>query len=548
MKRLITTVFFICLSYIVAHADNSLLYNKLDSVIAKREQYTKEKEQKIQQIKKSISLITDKHTILKMYNEIYNEYHYFRFDSAMVYVKKGLELAKKENDSYYYNLNIIHQSMLLSTCGLYSEAKNNLDKLDESRMDSTLQYEYNLTLYWLYTYWSDYCNDNGYRTIYWKNKLKYLSRTIPLAKPLRNDYNYLMGEYHLYVTGDRRKALAYYNEVLESEPSNSRLYSTACFATACCFSSYNQNDKYEEYIIKTAITDIITPVKENMSLQELATWLFKSEKGIGQAEKYIYLSMEDAKFYNNRLRIIDISNKLPIIVSKYGDMIKSQNDKLRSSLIGSVILLAGLIIASIFIIRQNKLLKKRRNEIAESNRQLQQLNGQLSQLNSQLTSKNGSLLITNHKRENLARLYIDLCSKYIDRLSKYQKLVCRKIKANQVNDLLSTMTSSRLSDEDAATFMHNFDKAFLDQYPTFITEFNGLLLPEHRIKTEANALTTELRIFALVRLGVKESSEIANLLFYTPRTIYNYRSTVKSKAVNKETFESDVQKLCMMMD
>lgn len=169
-------------------------------------------------------------------------------------------------------------------------------------------------------------------------------------------------------------------------------------------------------------------------------------------------------------------------------------------------------------------------------------------MNGVLTNSNERLLATNVKREGLAKLYIDLCSKYIDRLSKYQKLVCRKIKANQVNDLLSMMTSSRLSDEDAATFMHNFDKAFLDQYPTFVTEFNELLLPEARIKTQSNTLTTELRIFALVRLGVKESSEISNLLFYTPRTIYNYRSAVKSKAINKDSFEDDVRKLCRMMD
>ena len=227
-------------------------------------------------------------------------------------------------------------------------------------------------------------------------------------------------------------------------------------------------------------------------------------------------------------------------------MMKEQNDKLRSSLTWTIILLLGLIISLTFIIRQNKLLSKHRRKIAESNRQLTELNDELSLLNSGLKQSNSKMQETNVKREALAKLYIDLCSKYIERLSKYQKLVCRKIKANQVNGLLSTMTSSRLSDEDAATFMHNFDKAFLDQYPTFITEFNSLLQPEHAIKTKNNTLTTELRIFALVRLGVKESSEIANLLFYTPRTIYNYRSMTKNKAINKESFENDVLHLCSM--
>ncbi len=547
MKRTFTIIILLT-SYLFAKAETQALYQKLDSVIAKREQYTQDKEQKIDMIKKSARVVTDKITLMKLYNEIYNEYNHFRFDSAMTYAKKGLELAIKEKNDYYYCLNTIHEAMLLATGGLYSEAKANLDQLTEGKMDSTLLYEYNLAQYWLYTYWSDYCNDSEYRTVYWENKIKYLKRTVPLAKKYPNDYNYLMGEYFMYVVGDGHKSLPYYNKVIENEPYNSRLYSTACFAISCIYAALGDEEKHEEYLIRTVITDVVTPVKENLSFQELAMLLFRKggDSQLKRAEQYIQLSMEDAKFYNNRLRIIDNSNKLPAIISKYKEMMKEQNDKLRSSLTWTIILLLGLIVSLAFIIRQNKLLSKHRRKIAESNRQLTELNSELALLNSGLKQSNTKMQVTNVKREALAKLYIDLCSKYIERLSKYQKLVCRKIKANQVNDLLSIMTSSRLSDEDAATFMHNFDKAFLDQYPTFITEFNSLLQPEHAIKTKNNTLTTELRIFALVRLGVKESSEIANLLFYTPRTIYNYRSMTKNKAINKESFENDVLHLCSM--
>lgn len=547
MKRTFTIIILLT-SYLFAKAETQALYQKLDSVIAKREQYTQDKEQKINMIKKSARVVTDKITLMKLYNEIYNEYNHFRFDSAMTYAKKGLELAIKEKNDYYYYLNTIHEAMLLATGGLYSEAKANLDQLTENKMDSTLLYEYNLAQYWLYTYWSDYSNDSEYRTVYWENKIKYLKRTVPLAKKYPNDYNYLMGEYFMYIVGDGHKSLPYYNKVIENNPYNSRLYSTACFAISCIYAALGDEEKHEEYLIRTVITDVVTPVKENLSFQELAMLLFRKggDSQLKRAEQYIQLSMEDAKFYNNRLRIIENSNKLPAIISKYKEMMKEQNDKLRSSLTWTIILLLGLIISLTFIIRQNKLLSKHRRKIAESNRQLTELNDELSLLNSGLKQSNSKMQETNVKREALAKLYIDLCSKYIERLSKYQKLVCRKIKANQVNDLLSTMTSSRLSDEDASTFMHNFDKAFLDQYPTFITEFNSLLQPEHAIKTKNNTLTTELRIFALVRLGVKESSEIANLLFYTPRTIYNYRSMTKNKAINKESFENDVLHLCSM--
>ncbi len=544
--RKISAIIFMFVVSLVANADNTALFNRLDSVIAGREHYTKEKEQKIDHLKKSVQVTADKQARLKLYDEIYNEYRYFRYDSAMTYVAKGLKLAQEANDSYYKYRNTIHKAMLLSACGLYSEAQNILAQLDETKMDNRLKYEYNLTFYWLYTYWSDYSNNSEYVHEYWDYKLKYLKLTIELAKDSPNDYNYLMGEYHLYITGDKKKAFIYYNKVLRNEPQNSRLYSAAAFAAACC--NKEGTLEREKYTILSAITDIITPVKENLSLQELARQLVNSSGNLERAETYINTSMEDAKFYNNRMRIISISNNMPEIAQKYKEMLNKQNKRLSTSLIISILLLFGLVIASLFIVRQNKLLTKRRHEIAENNRQLKSLNEQLSGQNGSLTASNQRMMITNVKREGLAKLYIDLCSKYISRINNYQKLVCRKIKANQVNDLLSTMTSSRLSDEDAATFMHNFDKAFLDQYPTFVSEFNSLLLPEHAIKVKSNSLTTELRIFALVRLGVKESSEIANLLFYTPRTIYNYRSTVKSKAVNKDTFEDDVRNLCKVMD
>lgn len=257
------------------------------------------------------------------------------------------------------------------------------------------------------------------------------------------------------------------------------------------------------------------------------------------------LSIDDAKFYSNRLRIISSTDKLPMIVSRFKTKINGQNNRLRWALLGGVFLLLALIVASAFIVRQNALLTKRRKEIAAQNNKLKGLNDELSQLNDKLTMRNENLVDVNQRRENLAKLYIDLCSKYIDRLNNYQTFVYRKIKVNQINDLKNAVASSRLSDEDAASFLHGFDKAFLDLYPSFVGEFNKLLAPGNVVSLKSGSMPTELRLFALIRLGVKESSEIANLLFCTPRTIYNYRSAIKAKAINKETFEDDVRSLCM---
>ncbi len=206
-----------------------------------------------------------------------------------------------------------------------------------------------------------------------------------------------------------------------------------------------------------------------------------------------------------------------------------------------------------YIYLQNRKLATRRKELADNNQQLKVLNLKLvesnrqqTDLNNQLHILNQKLIDTNKHRESLASIYIDLCAKYIDKLGKYQTLVKRKIKANQAQELLQTISSTRISEEDAATFLNRFDKAFLELYPTFVDEFNALLTEDGRIQQKSpTTLTTEQRTFALIRLGIKNTADIAGLLFLSTQTIYNCRSIIKSKAINKETFVEDIQKMCM---
>ena len=251
--------------------------------------------------------------------------------------------------------------------------------------------------------------------------------------------------------------------------------------------------------------------------------------------------MDDAKFYHSRLHMLEISQRLPTIFNAYQQTINERSHNRNIALWTISVLFAILACSAIFMIKQNNQLSAHRLKLAKSNEELQSLNERLGRLNT-------TLMDTNAHRETLVKLFIDLCASYIDRLNKTQTLVKRKIKANQTAELLSMLSSSRLSTEDAETFMNSFDKAFLNHYPTFIDELNLLLDPSQPPLTLKNGhLTTELRIFALIRLGVNESSEISSLLFYSPQTIYNYRSSVKARAKNKDTFESDVRQLCSVI-
>lgn len=239
---------------------------------------------------------------------------------------------------------------------------------------------------------------------------------------------------------------------------------------------------------------------------------------------------------------------MPIIVNSYQRQLQQTNSFFRNSLLVISVFAVFLFISIGFIFKQNNRLTHSRRKLQESNHRLSEMNERQSLLNEQLYELNEKLVVTNKKREGLVKLYIDLCSRFINRLKKQQTLVKRKIKANQAQELLTQLSSDRLSEEDAATFLLRFDKAFLDLYPTFPAELNALLRPEDQIlQPDKLTMTTEQRIMALVRLGVTESSEIANLLFYSPQTIYNYRSAMRAKAFDKDNFEKLVAQLCTVI-
>lgn len=543
-KKTVSVVIMIFSCAILSTANNAALLQKLDSVIEASETIVAEKNKKIAMLKQMAAKENNTAMLLERYRELSEEYYVFKFDSAKVYVEKGLALAKKVQNSRYIVTNTIMKAKLLSIGGLYSEAINTLNTIEQDSLgEQNMTFDYNIAYSTIYSYWADYCNDDTYSPIYRERSNAYLKTAIANIDKNNAAYDYYMGEYHVYIDKDDDKALKHYFRTLEKNGMTSRVYAMASFAIANNYSAHENMEKYEEYLIKASICDILCCTKENLAIQDLAMHLFKQDnENIERARVYINTAMDDAKSYNNRLRILEISQKLPIIVSTYHKRLTTQNSTLMYAVWGISLLVVSMIVLLYFFVRQNKLLSKRRHELHVSN-------NMLTETNERLNRANELLLDTNRKREGLAKLYIDLCAKYIDKMAKFQVMVQRKIKANQINELMSYVSSSRLNYEDADTFMKRFDEAFLNLYPSFVTEFNALLKEDEQVITKnPHSLTTELRIFALIRLGVKESSEIAALLYYTPRTIYNYRSAFKNKALNRESFEERVCMLCTIIN
>ena len=550
MKRSLLYILFLLLpTTLSAGSKTQQLRQKLDNLLERRKALIDNKNKDINRLKKNLTTSENTLKRLQTYEQLFEEYYVFQFDSAMTYLNKGIKLAKETQNTYYYNSNTISKAELLSIGGLYSEAIHEIEQVDTTGLDKAQHFEYYFSLFRIHTYWADFCNDKTYTPTHRLKAQEYLKKAMPFCDETGKTYEYYLGEYAVFVLNNPQAARAHYIKAIKQLPQNSRFYAMSCFALSGSYGNEGNTEKQEEFLLLSSIADIENCTMENFALQNLAMYIFEHNKDeLDLAQQYIQTALEDAHFYNNRLRIIEISSKLPVIVSSYQQTLNQRNKVQMTAIIVISLLLLFLLSAVFYIVKQTKRLSLQQQELQKNNNQLSELNRQQKELNTQLHDLNALLVDTNRKRERLAKLYIDLCAKYIARLKKQQTLVKRKIKANQITELLSQLSSERLSEEDAATFLSRFDKAFLDLYPDFTEELNSLLLPEGQIQNKStDELTTEQRIMALIRLGVKESAEIADLLFYSPQTIYNYRSVLKGKAINKETFEEEVMKLCRVI-
>ena len=550
MKRSLLYILFLLLpTTLSAGSKTQQLRQKLDNLLEQRNALIDNKNKDINRLKKNLTTSENTLKRLQTYEQLFEEYYVFQFDSAMTYLNKGIKLAKETQNTYYYNSNTISKAELLSIGGLYNEAIHEIEQVDTTVLDKAQHFEYYFSLFRIHTYWADFCNDKTYTPTHRLKAQEYLKKAMPFCDETDKTYEYYLGEYAVFVLNNPQTARAHYIKAIKQLPQNSRFYAMSCFALSGSYGNEGNTEKQEEFLLLSSIADIENCTMENFALQNLAMYIFEHNKDeLDLAQQYIQTALEDAHFYNNRLRIIEISSKLPVIVSSYQQTLNQRNKVQMTAIIVISLLLLFLLSAVFYIVKQTKRLSLQQQELQKNNNQLSELNKQQKELNTQLHGLNALLVDTNSKRERLAKLYIDLCAKYIARLKKQQTLVKRKIKANQTTELLSQLSSERLSEEDAATFLSRFDKAFLDLYPDFTEELNSLLLPEGQIQNKnTNELTTEQRIMALIRLGVKESAEIADLLFYSPQTIYNYRSVLKGKAINKETFEEEVMKLCRVI-
>ena len=543
MRHLIVIIITLMIQPIYIKGDNNQLYKQLDAALAQRAHYVELKEKSLNEIKQGAKYVTSNEDKLKLYEQLANEYKAYEYDSAMTYVNKGLILAQKNNNILFNKRFQLSQTRLLITRGFYAEAKEILQKIEPQEDSHDYQFLYYYTLYELYNNWSTYCENNEFSKNYNQLKVNYLKKAIELSPKKDAFYYYLLGELYYYSNHpNNNRTIQYYKKALSMEKANSRLHAMTAFALSEIYQKANNLELMEHYLLVAAISDITSATKENVALQDIALFIYKHKtRSLNKAQEYINLSLEDAYAYNNRLRRIEISSKLQLITNAYTDDIKTTNRLLNIALLVIILLLLGVGISSLFIRKKNKLLKQKKDEITATSAKMEVLNGQLHLINDELKD-------TNQKRERLVKVYIDLCYKNIERNSKLRTLAVRKIKANQSKELLSLLSSSTNTEKENKEFLTEFDKAFLSLYPTFVSELNQQLTESAHIQLKENGeMPPILRVCALLRLGITESSKIAGILSYSPQTVYNYRSILKNNAIDKEHFEENVLKLCMII-
>ena len=516
----------------------------LDRAIIDSELYSSRRQGHIDQLNQRLSQVPPDG--LERYNlnhQLYQEYRAFICDSAIHYLNNNIILADSWQEPDKSNESRLELSYLLASSGMYNESIDLLETIDSATLSPRLRKLYYRCMDRVYSEMGHYTQDRIASHRYWLTSQAYKDS---LHAQLAEDSDELLAlkESNLLDTRQFDEA----QRINDMRLSKTR-FGTQAFAEVIYFRSlisHQRGDAAGEkyYLALSAISDIHSATKDHASLWMLAALLY-NEGEMERAYRYMRFSWSETKFFNARLRSWQSADVLSLIDKTYQGMIEKQNDRLESFAMAITLLMLLLVVALIYIYRQMKKLSMARNDLQKANTQLYHLNSELKETNICLQSTNGELSESNQIKEEYIARFVKLCSTYIEKLDAYRRMVNKKITGGQIKELQQITRSQEALDGELAELYANFDSAFLHIFPDFVTKFNALLIDEEQILLKRNELlNTELRIFALIRLGIVDSSQIAEFLRYSVNTIYNYRSKVKNKAkVSREDFEELVKQI-----
>ncbi|VXB70646.1 Transcriptional regulator [Flavobacterium sp. 9AF] len=544
IKSLILLLIVIFNNIHATNVQTDSLISVLENEIQLSKKYVASKENKIKNL---ISLLEDEKANLNnqyfIISKIIDEYQYYSFDKALNYTEKNLNIALKLKDQFKILESKLKLGRLLVDSGRYKESLDILKGIESKKLNAKLLREYYFIHKEAYSGLSFYTmvknRKTDYNTLYYKYEDS-------LSKKLKKSSFEILSLLEKKYRDNREteQALDINSKRLRKCKMGTREFSLVTFERSLLYHLYNDTNNQKKYLCLSAISDIRSNVKDNASLTELAMILY-SESDIERAHKFITFSMDDAKFYNSHLRFVNISTILPAITMAYENRINDQKSALKNFIILISALGIILLIVVFYIFKQNKKLSLAKNNLNEVNEKLKNLNKELNFSNNDLSKITQLLAESNDIKEHYIATFLNLYSEYIDKLDIYRKLVTKYIITNKTNELLDLTKSKQVIDNELKIFYKNFDESFLHIYPNFIQQFNDLLKENEKIavKNSEELLNTELRIYALIRLGITNSAKISKILRYSVNTIYNYRVKIKNSAINRSEFENLVKKI-----
>ena len=527
--------------------DDAILTD-LIRLIDRKQEFMEVKEMKIRDLVQVFNQLGDyDSTRYLITKQLYQEYTPYKLDSAIVYAEYSLQLARRHGNAEWITESNLDLAALHFTAGMYIDSYNILQDISSDRLPSSLRVKYYDASKRLYKFYS---SANHYDDKYEARSDLYRDSLLHELNSESTQYQIVYAE-KLLDHQESEKAKTILMRLLNQSEEENHERAILCYALATVFRQEGNIPLQRRYLIQSAIYDIKNAIKENAAMQALASLLYETEH-IEEAYKCIQSSMEDAIFCNARFRAYEASQIFPIIDSAYQENEAQKKDMLTGFLLLVSVLSIFLALAIIYVYRQMKRINRVREELFEANQRLQELNARLNTTNDALhktnlevSSINKDLAEANHIKEAYIGQFLDLCSTYIDKLQHFQTVLKKMVMGGKMDELLKRLKSRDMIEREVKELFSTFDHIFLHIYPNFVEDFNALLMEEERFVLKNNELlNTELRIFALIRLGITDSSKIAGFLHYSTNTIYSYRTRIRNKArVPREEFDDMVMKI-----
>lgn len=565
MKKFIILLFIIPLLFVARaqsqpqdlelDAPTQALLRTLDDIIQNHKvQYQAQRIKQINQLKAQARTATG-YNKYNLYKEIFDLYSHFQTDSAQVYICKMQQLPAYKTDAVMQATLHVAQAEIMAVSALYAEALSELDKVPQSLISSEhadlrlYYYRVKRTLYgWMCTYYTKSSEQHKLweeKTMNYRDSLlsvdaiKNMSRDIVMA----DKYNALR---------QPEKALKmlkpYSAQASEATPNP-----FVCFTLAHAYILSGNRTKAIYYLTLTAIADLRSATCEYQALPMLAQILF-DQGDVERAYTYLLCSMEDASYCKAGLRSIEASTIFPIIDKQYKQREKAQRERDHLLMYGLVSLSFILIAMVVYLRKQmlklrqmrqkqslyNKQLSAANQQMHEANEKLQVALQEVKSTNEELQNTYSQLRMTDKVKEEYIARYLNRCRMYLDQLTEFRSATLRLVKNRHFEELANQLKRDLNAKTEQTQFYEDFDAAFLTLFPDFVASFNALLQPEHQLSVKKNGLlNTELRIYALIRLGIHDTTRIAHFLDYSTATVYNYRSKIRNKAIcSPEEFES----------